>query len=257
MLLYGGNVFYALLYLDTKLDITNYILNWNNPSFASTSPFSTKDQTYPFKGDIDRYWYLSTWLRKREMGKTHSAKEIQEEWNGPSFSYYNIPVGAVWNMVDPHLIWLGYQTIRYLVTGNQGFETPDFLPRTNFVLGPQGPLYYLSFPFTAGNPRVLFEPYINSTVNTVDSNDNTLGFGTDVLNVHFSSLPNVAFRGSFNLWKTPEKWGGSNTLGIALEPKKRYRPSWGFDITGKTEGYVLGLPYESGFYADVKLASRF
>jgi|GEM_PF-2278412 len=250
--LYGGNLSRAILYIDTHLDISNYIDVWNNPSIGASpfTPFSEKEQAYPtFKGDIVSYWHKMSIKEYEHLRQTKTEKEIYDEglWQGPNFSYNNIRAGAVYNLLDPYTLYLGYQGFKYLFTGKADFNVPDYLPRTNFILSPNGPEYYLTWPVMAG--KTLIEPQIRTTAN---KDKNAFGAGVAARNIQLNLRgTDVVLDGSVNVWKAPDGMGVSaeagvqtNILGRLWKPLERFY--LGGSVTAKTDGYVMAQPIEAG-----------
>ncbi len=250
--LYGGNLSRAMLYLDTHLDISNYIGIWNNPSIGDSSliPFSGKEQSYPsMEGDINWYWYKMAQKEYEHLRKNKTEKEIYDEglWQGPNFSYNAIRVGAIYNLLDPYTLYLAFQSLKYLFKGKANFDVPDFLPRTNFILSPNGPEYYLTLPFMAG--KTLVEPYVRTTFN---KDKNAFGAGVTARNFKLGSgRTKLVLDGGIHLWKDKDGIGVSGELGLhsnifAKLAKPLDKVYLGVTATAKTEGYMMAQPVEAG-----------
>lgn len=260
MKIHGGNTSNAVLYLDTHFDTSNYIGIWDNPSLPDTSlsPFSEKEKSYPeFAPDISAYWEYMSRIEYEKLKQEHTVQEVhvQNLWNGPNFSYNNIRAGAVWNALDPYSWYLGYQAIKYIVTGKDGFNIPNFLPRTNFILGPNGPEYYLGLPFTISD--VLIDPYIRTTANY---DDNAFGAGVEARNIKLSlAKTEVLLDGNVHVWKNAQAFGISagaglytNVIGNLWQPLDSLYLGTNMEV--KTQGYVMSQPMEPGISWSAGLA---
>jgi len=252
MMLHGANVAKAIGYLDFHLDLSNYIGVWNNPGYSdgSLTPFTEDENNYPEHfGDIHAYWKYMSGKELAHLKQFHTLKEIHANnlWTGPNFSYNNIRAGAIWNAADPLTLFLAYQVLRYVFTGNKEFEIPDFLPRTNFVLSPEGPEYYLTLPFRV--KETLFEPYLRSTFNY---DKNAYGAGLDVFNIPIPiKSSHLVLEAGTHVWNAHQGPGVSASLGVhtnilgkAWRPLEKYYLSGGVIV--KTDGYVFGQPLEQG-----------
>lgn len=246
----------ALMYLDTKLDITNYILNWNNPQLGVLYPDQhNSTYNYPFinnQGDVSLYWEQMAYKRLSDLQKSYTLSEIAARglWHGPNFNYSVLRAGAIWNSVLDPTLWLAaYQIGNYIASGEREFKMPVIWPRTNFVLTPAGPDFYLRLPFRFNHDKMMIDPYIRKTFN---HSDNAYGAGYDLFQKYDERL---SVRTGLDVWEQ------SNKLGVSVRVGGDYQclPGVWCRVMGayKTDGYAFGQPQEKGITLSFGIGLRF
>ncbi|MBU0573671.1 MAG: hypothetical protein KKH83_04255 [Candidatus Margulisbacteria bacterium] len=259
MLVNGGDHIKAYWYLDTKLDITNYTMLWNNPTW--TIIMSKFDDAYrggDTRGDVAGFWYDSQDLRYQELlDKGWLPEEIHEKglFKGPGFSYWNIYIGALWNLIDPTAVYMAIQLVKYVFLGEDKFEMPGFIPRTNYYMTPNGPLYQLAVPFRIG-PAVM-EAGMETTVNT-EGLEQSGGGWLKLHNLKWqpAKYARFDFGAELHVFNRRGKWG------VLAEGSLMYSPIDQIGIGGsvgyKSENvYLPGRPYEDSLLYSIDVAVRF
>ncbi|OGB90131.1 hypothetical protein A2625_04905 [candidate division WOR-1 bacterium RIFCSPHIGHO2_01_FULL_53_15] len=250
----GGGYDLGWLYLDTKLDTTEYILA-NSPAIRRgiVYPYLEEFNQAVFKisssaFDISSYWRLMGELRLEELVDQYGLKTVLDNdlWHGPNFNFRAIDAGALWNALDPTLWYSAYRVYDYIDTGRDTFSPPSFLPRTNFALTTRGPDFYFRLPFKADG-TTLFDPYIRSTAN---HSENNFGAGLEMHNLYLGHLSGAAFTVNPELhgwYKAGWQGGFGYSLGTGISAQIQDRFSIGGGGYYKTEGPLMGKVENAGF----------
>jgi hypothetical protein len=248
MMLRGkGSYAEALLYVDSIGDTVNYILNWGTPHgiLIPNNGFGSYDPDLPLgkRGDVAEYWFKMAYLNLERLKQKYSLKEISDKhlWNGPNFSFGILQFGALYtSALNPAFLYSAYKVGDYIATGKTSFPMPRFLPFTNFVLGPEGPDFYLGLLARYGeeNP-VLSDSYVRMT-GTYEEKAYGTGFG---LTGRYKNW--LTWRVGGDGWKQSSGWGGGFRVGgdfrIPGTPI-----ILGANFSCKTHGYSFGQPADPG-----------
>jgi hypothetical protein len=254
-----GKYHSAWLYIDTKLDTTDYIL--------ANSPSNRRGIFYPnlrgfnylnYEYDIEAYWFEMSYARLNELVDQYGIKKVHDYnlWNGPNFSYRAIEAGAAWNMLDPTVWYSGYQVYDYIDTGKETFKPPSFLPRTNFILTTRGPDFYFRLPFMTDG-STLFDPYIRTTANY---SENNYGAGLEVKNISLGAPFGTKFTADAEAhgWYK-DGWKGGFGGGVGAGISGQFHESFSLGGGGyfKTKGPLMGKINDKGFQWYLQVGTNF
>lgn len=167
--------------------------------------------------------------------------ELRSDTSAHGFSPNILKAGAIWNLADPTLWYLGLQYASWIMAGRGGFEIPNFLPQANFYLTENGPEFHLEVPLRAFGASQSY--YLRTTLN--DDMPNAYGAGMRVYN--YPLTERVSVGGELDVFRQPRQApfiGGNLGVNAGISLFNHVALQGG--LSAKTRGYIPGKPIEGG-----------